>query len=490
MALLLLRRVGLLLLLSLLPLEAQHIGVASDGVRFAFAVPDHPTVVALGVYDADGNLIRRLAEGKPEVEFQAGLNGLLAFWDGRLDNGELAPKGVYSLKGYAVESPVVTGEEFRGNAWAVRFGSNLALQELLHYAALPTGDLVGLGRRGEELILFRLDLDGSVRWTQSVDVGVEPRQVVVGEGDSGLLLGGGQSKLFALDDGSLGEQVDIPAGALVGLDGSRVIIALDSKLQILGLPQAQPIAELALDFRPASLSVSDQGWLMLDPAGHPWSGNQAELRKLPFDQFAFRFAQWGQDQTFWALLSEEDQAPDILGQFSIDGEFLRRIVTTEHGVDLEPLSFSAATQAEVVYLELRSETGPPGFRGLKLNPASGTWEFFLDIAPGAGLALAVNREPEGWLEIEFDDEMTGRRGRMLIRPELDEEGRLWLVDAGGLRLVHLLQNPAFRSAGLRPAGNGWILDAITDHWSERYAMTGLRRLALIDAGEVEWGMNP
>ncbi len=72
---------------------------------------------SIGVFAADGKLIRHLHETAPENVFPAALNGLVVKWDAKDDAGKRAANGKYELRGYAVAPVKVRGVATRGNDW-------------------------------------------------------------------------------------------------------------------------------------------------------------------------------------------------------------------------------------------------------------------------------------------------------------------------------------------------------------------------------------
>ena len=86
--------------------------------RFAFALPDLEGRINLGVFDSAGKLVRTLYVSAEESDFQIGLNGLIASWDGKNDLGEAVPPGRYRVRGYVVGREVAAeGLAYHFNDW-------------------------------------------------------------------------------------------------------------------------------------------------------------------------------------------------------------------------------------------------------------------------------------------------------------------------------------------------------------------------------------
>jgi hypothetical protein len=87
------------------------------GVRITFLPPPLDGTLSVGVYSAEGKLIRTLFREATDEAFTAGLNGFITHWDGRDDAGKTAPAGKYFVRGYAVGEVVIEGVAFHGNDW-------------------------------------------------------------------------------------------------------------------------------------------------------------------------------------------------------------------------------------------------------------------------------------------------------------------------------------------------------------------------------------
>ena len=79
---------------------------------------DEKARYSIGVFDAGGKLVRRLAEAAPESSFSAGMNGFVTRWDLKGDGGKRVPNGRYVLRGVAIPPLKVTGiAAGGGNDW-------------------------------------------------------------------------------------------------------------------------------------------------------------------------------------------------------------------------------------------------------------------------------------------------------------------------------------------------------------------------------------
>jgi hypothetical protein len=71
-------------------------------VRISFLPPPLEGTISLGVYDANGQLVRVLHQEAELDEFTVGADALVTNWDGKNDDGEDLPPGKYHARGFLV----------------------------------------------------------------------------------------------------------------------------------------------------------------------------------------------------------------------------------------------------------------------------------------------------------------------------------------------------------------------------------------------------
>ena len=69
-------------------------------VRISFVPPPLEGRISLGIYDAKGKLVRVLHKQSDLNEFKIGADALVTQWDGKNDNGEDLPAGMYHARGF------------------------------------------------------------------------------------------------------------------------------------------------------------------------------------------------------------------------------------------------------------------------------------------------------------------------------------------------------------------------------------------------------
>ncbi|HJX26223.1 MAG TPA: hypothetical protein VJ252_08715 [Chthoniobacterales bacterium] len=71
-------------------------------VRISFLPPPLEGTISLGIYDANGQLVRVLHQEAELDEFTVGADALVTNWDGKNDDGEDLPSGKYHARGFLV----------------------------------------------------------------------------------------------------------------------------------------------------------------------------------------------------------------------------------------------------------------------------------------------------------------------------------------------------------------------------------------------------
>jgi hypothetical protein len=71
-------------------------------VRISFVPPPLEGRISLGIYDAQGKLVRVLHQEADLDEFKIGADALVTQWDGKNDDGEDLPAGKYHARGYLI----------------------------------------------------------------------------------------------------------------------------------------------------------------------------------------------------------------------------------------------------------------------------------------------------------------------------------------------------------------------------------------------------
>ncbi|MDP9005171.1 MAG: hypothetical protein M3N12_10340, partial [Verrucomicrobiota bacterium] len=90
---------------------------AERNVRISFLPPPLDGTISLGIYNAQGKLVRVLHREADINEFDIGTDALSTTWDGKDDAGENVPPGKYSAHGFVVGDLGIEGVGFSFNDW-------------------------------------------------------------------------------------------------------------------------------------------------------------------------------------------------------------------------------------------------------------------------------------------------------------------------------------------------------------------------------------
>lgn len=116
-------------------------------VRISFVPPPLEGRISLGIYDAQGKLVRVLHREAELREFTIGADALVTQWDGKNDSGQDLPAGKYHARGYLVgplnvedlNQPAAPPENNSNASVKVKLMPNPLANETLALVALGAG---------------------------------------------------------------------------------------------------------------------------------------------------------------------------------------------------------------------------------------------------------------------------------------------------------------------------------------------------------------
>ncbi len=454
---------------------------AVGSIQLSFLPPPlEKATYSLGVFDAKSNkLVRRLQEAALEKDFTVGLNGLIATWDGKDDNGKPVPPGRYAARGYAVGPLKIEGEDIQGNDWAAD-DETLRITHVAAIALLP-GDagLAVLATLADgSSCLVRFMPDGKRVWRQPVN-GLSPEEKPwlevsapnvsvlparpARDGTPVVAVG-----TFQIDDGTVSKL--------------RVMTVVEKVAALPPLPPGavEVVPRPAAEFSPA---ISDPGLSVRSGVGNP--SPRPERGGVPPVADSRVQRSPGKDGTAWT-------AAGLLGlvQSAADRTVLRKLEVLPG--DPLPVAVSASATEDRLYL-LEEKAGWQRVRGLSWvetkeedgHPVS-TWQTFFernirahDPAPGAEDAPVEISLAENPLS-------PGKPPKAKLTATHDAKGS-YLTLSNGLRLRRISERPNLQTAKLTKGKTAGTLSffqsdaAATDEFS----IAGVRNLMEFDAGEFE-----
>jgi len=481
-------------------------GWAADQ-QFEFALPDVNGRISLGVFDAQGKLVRSLFVAADASQFKIGLNGYISHWDEKGDDGSRLPSGKYYVRGFVVGLALrAEGQAYHFNDWIdSETGPQLTRIDDFRRVA---GGFVLLGKTAaepERVFAMRYDEGRGCLWQTPLPSPAVPESP---PGDHPPLLAvtsewavaaiGGQIYSLGLGDGAVQIQhgLDFAPAALAAY-GSSALLAADDGLREAPLPGFDSFVRSESPAAFLLLAASGERRIG-SAAGEPgvWICSQDRWAKLAIPA-AIRSLALGPRNTFWVAATRGEDGQAFVGQFEETGRFLR-----EYHSDLSPVKIDASGSLDEIAV-LEEDPGLQRLTALQLQPqgsqdAKPQWQILsqksiqacgsfgiLDgrLVPDAGQIPQVST-----MMIKLNTGGLGAPGHGNLQIEARAVGgALWLAARSGLLLVQLADFPSASRIVIQPdtrldamnlfAGNGAVV--------AEYRVTGLNQIAAIDAGEID-----
>lgn len=460
--------------------------------EFAFALPEMEGRISLGVFDAKGKLVRTLFAEAEEKDFKAGLNGLVAKWDGKDDAGKDAPPGKYQVDGF------VAGYDLKAEGVAYHFNDWIEGDDSPAVRAVAAV----LPQAGEAFLVYG-EADGAFLWNYDEASGLHPLvgplppgSLFLAAGDTHLVVQDakeGRAVLYSLADPARplrAEPAVFSSGAFwrdrLYLNGGDGLQEWDPQTMTAKGRVETPAAFSALDANAAALIGGNATGVWLRRGQTFAAAAPAELPEH------FSLAA-GPGETYWLA---GGRAPDlVVRQHGFDGELLRELKLTEENATA--IRVFASRDSLNFYVQIFYGAQRQAIRGYRPGPDSGRWETFLEksiedcrsfgwekdhLVADAGEAPQKNA-----FKLTLPPTTLKSQAETLTVAGGAAADGLWLKTASGLPLFRLTANPSFQRVILVPgdkpdtlrlfAGNGAVV--------AEYLLTGLDNVAPIEAGEVE-----
>lgn len=473
--------------------------------EFAFALPEQQGSISLGIFDAKGKLVRTLAAGATEKDFKAGLNGLIAKWDGLDDAQAALPAGKYHVEGFVGGERVkAEGVAYHFNDWytdevTTNIGGVQSIIPAEGEGFLVSGTAIpGREYAGQALWKFEdaLSLRAEVHPLPGRLLGGEAGRVLAGPpGAVALMTPGPPPEIVTVEAGATGYERGViwKERAYLERSGGRELDTFGLPKLSRGAPVTTPADFSMLDANDATMLVSDGTDI--------WQWRGQDFQKLLLAERPEKFSlSAGPGETLWLAGGAK---PDFVArQHAFDGELLREMKLNEPGV--EEVRIFADKKALRFFLVLSSGQGTT-VRGYR--PASGAnggegvadWEVFLDrtmsacarfgVVDGKLTADAGEAAPVSEQKITLPPTTLNAKQETLAVKVIGGKDGVWLQTAQGLPLVRVSETPDFERVmllqGETPgtmrvfAGNGSVV--------AEYLVSGLDQIAPIEAGGLEIG---
>lgn len=507
----LLRGIALILLAILLPspLASAEQQEPSATTHFTFAVPYWESKISLGVFDETGELVRMLSVMAPESSFQIGLNGLIARWDGKDDEGHEVAPGEYEVRGFASGSFQTEGLAYSGNDWLARFGQEFPAVAVMGIATGPQGSLLVLAQTADGgAVLGAIDASTSkLLWATAIEpVDAHTKLRIAPAAEQWLVISKNRvAELRSPQTGALVARATLPViPDSLDVIGDELVVSHgneSTRFHLLGFIESPapetPRPPGRLRHFPVEATPDSPGTTeaVLDKAGRIWRHGPTGWAVFPYEgDPEFGAITTPREGAFWALARERGGRVFRVGQFSTDGEFLRKI---------EPATFLGQPEDVVCAGEggifVLTRVGGAGSEVVGIRPGttpdSPPWEiFFRQVIDAQSLPV-----PEGFRELpltmrlEVAGVLQPGREEAEFRLAVAPPDRIVLLTSDGLPVADLLQVDAIHSAavdGSPESGNALRFWIVGNGRAEEYLVSGLGRMAHLDIGPVQWPPEP
>jgi hypothetical protein len=497
--------------------------------RFAFALPEAEGRISLGVFDSTGKLRRTLYVNAAETDFTAGLNGLIATWDGKDDLAQPLPAGRYHVRGYLVPDTLkAEGIAYHFNDW-VDDEKAPRITRIDDFRQQAGGFVLLAQTLDHELpAVFRYDRLRGFLWASypgsaaasearvtvlPPDSGAGNSPVSPSQGESlfspvkshmlaatdqyAAVLLGGSLYLLNMGEGTIvTTQVErFPQALSVDASHDALFVSSARGLSRVPLPDLEPAAQVETPLAFEALATVGGRILGASSATwEVWEATDANWNKLPLTIAASSLS-FGYAGTLWITGTNEKNGKPFTGQFDQQGEFLR-----SYRDKFSPLRVCASTIVEEIAVLEKSEAAQR-LRVLSLDekstPTSGEWIVDFEkiiqdcrrfgIIDGKLVPDAGDVRQSDQVEVALaTGGLTTSPNKLSIRVTAERTG-LWLETESGLRLAFLANQSNVRRVvvlfGPKKefltvyAGDGAVV--------AEYVVRGLGNMVEIDAGEVE-----
>ncbi len=473
--------------------------VVSPPVRITFAPPELSGRFVVGVFDADGFLVRTLMTDEDESVFDIGLNGFITSWDGKMADGKDAPTGRYSVRGYVVGRIEVEGVAYHFNDWVAEGRTDW--QIVADCILVAPDRLVALVARDSIWTLVGTPVDGKPSWQTSLGDDIATAPVIQADAEWVVVFTPGGLEVFSSTDGKPHGRIDGAGDGPFSVRGGRLVLASGKQIVERSLPDGNILREWEAPGAVAAIvALQDGAAVVLESAKEiiwttPAGENRVQLDVSP---------------PFQSLTSGADGRSVWIGSID-DGVSFVREVNPDEGVVRElkiekgeplPVRISATeTRLGLLYAWDRSTRWTCLERGADANAAESTktqsvdWTIIADrrvvdckdfgIASDGLVADGSDGELPDSIQVKLrPNPLAPNHPDTLVAESRSEDGRIWLTADNGLQLLPLSEpNGWSRVALIDDAGdaeatlyqgNGWVV--------EEFNISGLDQISSFDGG--------
>ena len=456
--------------------------------QLMFIPPPEEGVISLGVYTADGKLVRVLRRAAEIDSFKSGLNGLFIDWDGKDAKGEQAPAGRYSARGVMVGEVNVSGQAYHLNDWIDPAGSVQA-KRILSAAFLNGKSVCACAEvtTGKQLLVDALN--GKFRTT---DLPADTKNIKF-DGTRILAIGNDRFVQVAPVTGSsTGEKAypdlrdaDQWHGKWIVLAGSQLHSSSDAADQSITPPREDLAFCAQLDSSAVVASRNGNIWRFQDREFSPIeTGKSGQL----LDMSA------GKGDTIWLLLEVDSRR--ILRQVDLSGQHIQELDLPPDLQTARKLCGARDDEDLLLTIDLNPGERVIGLHFQNSKAQQSVWQKWLDrsITPFRyfdvknGQVVPVQEKTESPnvpIQLAENPLGNGPPESLALAVIADETGA-WISTSDGLPLMQIAKTKNIVQAKWAPNGVDGLLVFVSDaSVVEEYRVTGLKNLYRFDAGSFD-----
>lgn len=456
--------------------------------QLMFIPPPEDGVISLGVYDADGKLIRVLKRAADIDSFKSGLNGLFIDWDGQDSNGTPAPAGKYSAHGILVGEVNVSGQAYHLNDWVDPSGA-LQVKRILS-AAFLNGKSVSAFAEVQTGKALLIDPGNGTNHTAAL-----PRDTNSIKFDGAHIVAICSDRFVQFDPttgSSVGEKLytdlrdaDQWHGKWIVLTGNQVRSSIDGSHESVS-PQADNLAFCAqLESSAVVASQNGKLWKLQDSHFVPIeTGEAGQL----LDMSA------GKGDTIWLLLQLGSKR--LLRQVDLSGQRIQELDLPQDLQTARKLCGSRDNEDLLLTADLSPGERVVGLHFHDSKAQQSVWQKWLDrsitpfhyfdIKNGEVIAAQEKTEsPAVSVQLAENPLENGTAGSLSLAVTADETGA-WISSSDGLPLLPVAKTKNIIQTKWTANGQDGLRVFVSDgSVVEEYRVTGLENLYRFDAGSFD-----
>jgi hypothetical protein len=456
--------------------------------QLMFIPPPEEGVISLGVYAADGKLVRVLKRAAEIDSFKSGLNGLFVDWDGKDSRGDQAPAGKYSARGVLVGDVSVSGQAYHLNDWIDPTG-NIQPKRILSAAFLNGKSVCAFAEvaTGKQLLVDAVN--GKYR---TADLPADTKSVKF---DGSHILAIGVDRLLQVDPitrDSIGDKVypdlrdaDQWHGKWIVLANNQLHSSSDAADQSMSLPREDVAFCAQLDSSAVVASRNGNIWRFQD---HEFSPIETGKSGQLLDMSA------GKGDTIWLLLEVDSRR--ILRQVDLSGQHIQELDLPPDLQTARKLCGSRDDEDLLLTIDLNPGERVIGLHFQNSKAQQSVWQKWLDrsltpfryfdVKNGQVVPVAEKTEsPAVSIQLAENPLENGPPGSLSLGVIADETGA-WISTSDGLPLVQIAKDKNIVQAKWAANGVDGLLIFVSDaSVVEEYRVTGLKNLYRFDAGSFD-----